>query len=72
MDRNPDIINVMTHDRIANLFATAHGSRTRGAVAVSIWRKIAGAALVRLGEVILGEPRPTPAGVSLGVASLTR
>ena len=72
MDHNPDIINVMTRDRIVDLFASAHGSRSRGAISVSIWRKLAGAALVRLGGAILGEPRPTTARVSLGVASLSR
>lgn len=72
MDHNPDIIDVMTRDRIVDLFASAHGSRSKGALAVSIWRKLAGAALVRLGEAILGEPRPTTAKVALGVASLSR
>ena len=72
MDHNPGITNVMIHDRTVDLFASAHSSRFRRGVAVSLWRKLAGAALVRLGEVILGEPRPTTARVSLGVASLSR
>lgn len=69
MDHNPDIINVMTRDRITDLFATATGSR-RGIV--PIWRRLAGAALVRLGTAILGPPRPTTPKVSLGAAGISR
>jgi hypothetical protein len=68
MDHNPDITNVMTRDRIAALYATASNSRVRRGVAVSTWRKLAGAALVRLGQSILGDPRPAP----LAVASPSR
>jgi hypothetical protein len=59
MDRNPDITNAITHARIADLYATASSSRARRGVAVSAWRTLAGAALVRLGQAILGESRPT-------------
>lgn len=72
MDHNPDIINVLIHDRTVDLLASAHSSCSRRKVAVSIWRKLTGAALVRLGEAILGEPRPTTAPVSLSGASLCR
>jgi len=72
MDRHPDISNVLIHDRIVDLYASASSSHTRRGTAISVWRKLAGAVLVRFGEAILGEPRTATAKVTLGVASLSR
>jgi hypothetical protein len=68
MDHNPDVTNILTHDRIAALYATAFSSRSNRGAAVSAWRKLAGAALVRLGQTVLGDPRPA----SLAVAGPNR
>ncbi len=72
MDRNPTVTDVLTRDRIADLFATASNSRARRGEAVSVWRKLTGAALVRLGVAILGESRTPTGAVSLAAASLSR
>ncbi len=72
MDHNQDVTNILIRDRIVDLYASASSSHTRRGTAISVWRKLAGAVLVRFGEAILGEPRTTTAKVTLGVASLSR
>jgi len=62
MERHPDLTRARAQHHIAGLLAnSAHARAIRRADALqaTTWRRSAGAALVRLGEAILGDTRPT-------------
>ncbi len=69
MERQPDIMRVLTRDRIADLFATASRSQPH-LRSSSRWRALFGSALVHLGKTLLHEPRATAGTASFGPVAI--
>lgn len=56
MQSHPDLMCVLAHDHASRLRTTlSRTRRTEPSVHLASWRRIAGTAMVRLGEVILGD-----------------
>ena len=59
MQSHPDLNGLLANQRTADLRDLAgHGRSHSTDAPTALWRRLAGAALVRLGQVLLGEPRP--------------